>query len=261
MLTITSDQAFSSKGSEYELESQTNPIVKFTRNQVYRHLLSLRKPPASVLEINAGSGYDALNLARMGYRVLATDSAQGMVTMIRKKKHPNLRTRQLSFFDLNLDQTFDIILSNFGGLNTTGDLERIFRQFPNLLNEDGHVVLTVLNPLCVWEFANLPWSRETATRRLNWLRRRPASANIDGTSVDTYYYTPAQVREAMPSELRLVKIQGLSAIVPPPYMKHICRRFPRLYSALERAEARLSTIWPFSRLGDYFIASFRKSSS
>ncbi|RMG31208.1 MAG: class I SAM-dependent methyltransferase [Methanobacteriota archaeon] len=257
-MPLPPDLAFSSKGAEYERESLHNPIVRFTRRQVYSHILRLRKPPAKILEINAGSGFDALNLARMGYSVLATDSAPGMVDMIKSKTHPNLKGEQMSFLNLDLDQTFDIILSNFGGLNTTPHLAKVFKQFPYLLNEGGFAILTILNPFCLWEFANLPWSWKTATRRLNWFKKKPVKANIDGHSVNTYYYSPSQIRNAMPLFMEYVGIQGLSTFVPPPYMNHIPAKYPNFYRFLEKIEKRLAFYWPFTHVGDYFIITFRK---
>ncbi len=257
LVTISPDQAFSHMGLEYETESLHNPIVSFARKQVYRHFLRLRKPPATVLEINAGSGYDALYLATMGYKVLATDSASGMINMIYQKRHQNLNALQMSFHKLELTQKFDIILSNFGGLNTTSNIAKVFKQFPNLLNKGGYVVLTILNPFCIWEFANLPWSWKTATRRLNWLKKKPTKANIGGNVIDTYYYSPAQIQKAMPPVMRLVEVQGLSIFVPPPYMKQIPRRYPKIFDMLTKIEMRLCSFWPFSHLGDYFIISFR----
>ncbi len=94
---MTSDQAFGQLAKQYEKETITNPIVRFTRKQVYRHVFTLKKPPASILEINAGSGIDALALAKMGYTILATDSSDGMLDRIKEKNIQILYSKNLTF--------------------------------------------------------------------------------------------------------------------------------------------------------------------
>ena len=156
-----------------------------------------------------------------------------------------------------IEEKFDIFLSNFGGLNTTDKIKNVLWKIPNVLNENGIAVLTILNPICIWEILNFPWSRKTAFRRLNWIKKKPTPAIIGKDIIHTYYYTSRQIIRALPSSLVPIKIQGLSVFVPPPYMKKFPQKYKKTFNFLKKLETRLSTTSPFNKLGDYFIISLK----
>ena len=55
------------------------------REQVYAHVNNYLKPGSSILELNAGTGIDAVHFASLGHRVHATDLSSGMIKQIRDK--------------------------------------------------------------------------------------------------------------------------------------------------------------------------------
>jgi methylase of polypeptide subunit release factors len=81
----------------------------------------------SILELNAGTGSDAAYFADKGFLVHATDVADGMVNAIKEKAArlpERLTVQQLSFTELESVEgaPFDLVFSNFGGLNCIPDL-------------------------------------------------------------------------------------------------------------------------------------------
>lgn len=79
------NRAFSKQSPHYDQEDSTNPVLADMRRQVYAHVHRLIKPGSSILELNAGTGIDALHFASSGYAVHATDLSDGMIREIRKK--------------------------------------------------------------------------------------------------------------------------------------------------------------------------------
>jgi ubiquinone/menaquinone biosynthesis C-methylase UbiE len=79
----------------------------------------------NVLELNCGTGEDAVWLAQKGHRVTATDFSGKMIERcnekIRQCHLENLVTAQrVAFRNLRMefhDQSFDLVFSDFGGLN------------------------------------------------------------------------------------------------------------------------------------------------
>ena len=92
------DQGFSSIYEEYEFLSKHNYIDISRRNFIRKEVDFYLKPHHKILEINSGSGIDAVYFAQKGNFVLATDIATGAETHISKKiellKLDNLKFRK-----------------------------------------------------------------------------------------------------------------------------------------------------------------------
>jgi ubiquinone/menaquinone biosynthesis C-methylase UbiE len=256
--------AFSRKALVYDAFGQDHPNLTRMREQVYRHLLDYARPPARILELNAGTGSDALFLAQAGFHVHATDLAPGMLAQIERKiAQHNLQNRmtaqQCSFTELEKISAppFDVIFSNFGGLNCIPNLHIVTRTLPHLLNHDGIVTWVVMPPICLWDFAALAkgdW--RTATRRWS---RNGILANVEGVRFMTYYFSPAQVASAFGKNFRVLRVQGLSIFAPPADRKNFAHRFPRLYRWLVALDNRVCDAYPLRGWGDFFIITLRYS--
>ena len=136
-------EGFSRKATVYDVFGQDHPNLARMRSQVYAHLLGFVQPPARLLELNAGTGGDAVYLAQQGLEVHATDIAPGMVASIRDKiarygLQDRLTVEQRSFTDLAALPSggFDAIFSNLGGLNCIEDLAPVARSLSRLLKAD-----------------------------------------------------------------------------------------------------------------------------
>ena len=111
---------------------------------------------SSILELNAGTGTDAVQLAQRGYFVHATDIAPGMLDRLRDKVGDlNLGDRitweQRSFLSLENvpGAPFDAVFSDLGGLNCIPDLSPVIQQLPKVLHA-GSLVTWVLMPRCLF---------------------------------------------------------------------------------------------------------------
>src|SRR5689334_15710140 len=81
----TVNSAFSKQAIHYDHDDAANPILTLWRQQIYNHILRYLRPNSSILELNAGTGIDALYFAQRGHSVLATDLSDGMVQQIQTK--------------------------------------------------------------------------------------------------------------------------------------------------------------------------------
>ncbi len=234
------------------------------RGTVREHVLGLWKTGDSVVELNAGTGLDAIYFAQKGFKIYATDNAQGMLDVLKQKIsqlsiEDKIVTQQCSFLELDkIQQTgFDHIFSNFGGLNCTGGLNEVIGSFDRLLKPGGTVTLVIMPKICPWELIlAFKGNFKVAFRRLN---RNGAPSHLEGQYFTTYYYSPSSVRKMFGENYSVISINGLGIVVPPPYLEDFPIKHSRIYKKLLSLENTIADIWPFRSWADHFIISVRKN--
>ena len=257
--------AFSKQSFIFDKLYAENAIVQYKRKRVRDHLLQYLPPAANILELNAGTGDDAIFFARQGHHTHATDIAKGMQEKLMEK----VAAQNLSAFISNelcsyteLDTLknkgpFDCIFSNFAGLNCTGEFDDVLHSFDRLLKPGGIVVLVVLPKFCLWETALIAKGKfKTATRR--FFSNEGRKAKIDDAAFTCWYYNPGYIIKQLSNNFELLKVEGLCTIVPPSYIEHFAERYPATFSRLCKMEEKLKEKWPWKFIGDYYIISFRK---
>ncbi|MDZ7343289.1 MAG: class I SAM-dependent methyltransferase [candidate division KSB1 bacterium] len=252
------NEAFSRQSVIYDAHEAHHPILQWMRHHVRTHVLSFLRPHDKMLELNAGTGLDAVFFANRGFKVHATDLADGMISQLKRKVdmlklHNKITIQKCSFTDLEKIQSgpFDYIFSNFGGLNCVDDLTLVTNKMPALLSPGGFVTVVMMPPICPWELALIFRGHfKTAMRRL---RRGGAQACIEGVNFISYYFSPRQVLKAFGKGFKKAKLQGLASVSPPPYMENFPKRYPTLYKFLIFVDKRISGLPPFNSWADHFI--------
>ena len=250
-------EAFSRKAEVYDAFGENHVNLARMRRKFYDHIARVMPPGGYLLEINAGTGQDAAELARRGYRVHATDFAPGMLAQIAEKiarysLGDRLTMQPLSFTELEqvTGGPFDGLYSNSGGLNCIEDLTAVTLRLPDLLRPGARVTWVIMPHICPWELAIIPKDPRVGMRRL-----RPGGvlANVEQVHFMTYYFSASAVRRAFGSRFRPVAQEGLSVFTPPADNKTFAVNHPRLYQTLTQIDDRLSVRWPFNGWGDFFI--------
>ena len=72
-------EAFPRTAEKYDAFSQDHPHLARMRSKVHDHIVRRLPARSRILELNCGTGTDAVELARRGYFVHATDIAGGML--------------------------------------------------------------------------------------------------------------------------------------------------------------------------------------
>ncbi|HXP48824.1 MAG TPA: class I SAM-dependent methyltransferase [Bacteroidia bacterium] len=256
--------AFSTQSVLFDETDERNLTIKWMREEVREHVMKLWRSGDSILELNAGTGLDAIFFAEKGFNVHATDNAQGMIDVLNEKMpRQTLRgiitTQRCSFNELeNINRSeFDHIFSNFGGLNCTNRLDDVINSFDRLLKPGGTATLVIMPKICPWELIlALKGNFKIAFRRL---KKGGVRSHLEGKYFNTYYYSPAQVRKMFGEKYSVVSIKGLGIFVPPPYLDTFPVKHPRIYKALQGIDKGISTIPPFRSFADHFIISVRKN--
>jgi len=258
-------RAFTSQSAVFDSLYSGDTIIQYKRERVRKHILQFILPCSDILELNSGTGEDAIWFAQQGHRVHATDISEGMQQQLQQKVQALHLEKQItheliSFTELKSVQhqiKYDHIFSNFAGLNCTGELEKVLQSFRGLLKPKGKITLVILPKFCLWEFLLLFKGKfKTAFRRL--FSRKGVTAQVEGTYFTCWYYNPSFVTELLKDDFEVLGVEGLCTLVPPSYIAGFAEKHPRWYKLLKQREEKWKGKWPWKFIGDYYIISLQK---
>jgi ubiquinone/menaquinone biosynthesis C-methylase UbiE len=255
-------EAFSRTAEKYDAFAENHPHLTRLRNKVYAHLERFLPANARILELNAGSGVDAIHLAQRGYFVHATDVAPGMLARFREKVdrlglQERIKIQECSFTELERVQAgpFDAVFSDMGGLNCIPDLSPVVQCLPKILRPGGLVTWVLMPRVCLWEMAEIfRGNPKLAFRRF---ARAGTHSHLEGLYFNVYYFPPRQVLDWFGADYQFLSLEGLSVITPTAESKNLAKRFPRIYNTLAWLDDRLARRKPWSGWGDFYILSLR----
>ena len=258
----TVSEAFSRTAQKYDAFAEDHPHLTRMRNKVYAHVEHFIPKDARLLELNCGTGIDAVELAQRGYSVHATDNAPGMLNQLPDKIASNhvgekITFQQCSFTELDKVQgaPFDAIFSDLGGLNCIPDLSPVIQQLPKVLRPGGLVTWVLMPPVCLWELAEIFRGHpRLAFRRF---ARHGTRAHLEGLNFMVYYFTPKKVLQWFGTEYDCLTIEGLAVFTPTAESKNFAKRYTRLYRALSWLDDQLAFHSPWRGWGDFFIITMR----
>jgi ubiquinone/menaquinone biosynthesis C-methylase UbiE len=262
---ISINKGFSKISLEYESLDKTSSLIRWMRNRVRSHFENYLSSNNSILEINCGSGIDAVYFAKMGHNVHAIDLAHGMIDLVTSKiNNENLASKLscevLSYEDLDKlsHKKYSHIFSNFGGLNCSSleELENVFKLFNTILNPNGIITLVIMPKLCLWEFLRIFKGQKHAFRRL---KKNGVMTNIAGESVQVYYHSVNKIKNLLKPNFTNFNIENISFIGPTGNLVDFPKKHPFIFKYLSKLDS-VSSKLPFLKgIGDYYIISAKKN--
>lgn len=254
---------FDRMAADYDRTFTYTQIGKRMRQAVWRRLDAHFGPGDCVLELNCGTGEDAVYLARRGVHVLATDISPSMVQIAREKVEQAglsewVEVRCHAIEDLATlpsflsDLHFDGMLSNFGGFNCVQDLRSVAEGLAACLRPGGVALLCLMGRWCPWE-----WVWFLAHRQLRKAFRR-WRGRVCWRGVSIYYPSIKEVRRAFAHRFRLRRVGAIGSLLPPPYAESWAMRHPHLLACLDHWERRLETIPPLPSLADHYLLEMER---
>lgn len=216
-----------------------------------------------ILDLNCGTGEDAIHLAAQGLSVVACDISERMIDVARSKAALRQLRSGIDFAvcaNENLDHLqsrgpFDGVLSNFGGLNCTADLAAVGRSLSHLVRPGGNVFLCMLSHCCAWEMCwySIRGKWRKAFRRI---RAGGTEARIGAADLHVYYPTVREFRNVFAPSLKLVSWRGIGVVLPPSWMEPYFQHRHRLVDVLARVDRTLGFAPMFRGVADHILFHF-----
>jgi SAM-dependent methyltransferase len=255
---LETQQAFDSVAADYDGPRGNNELIQRMRitlwNTVHAHVAA----GARLLDLGCGTGLDAIEFARRGFRVVATDWSPQMIARTRDRAEAAALTSRVTATHLGIQELhrlegrFDAIYSNFGPLNCAPDLPAVAAECARLLAPGGTLVFSVMGRICPWEVAH--YARRGRFRRAAVRAARGATAvGMNKHTIWTYYYLPREFYRAFAPSFTLGSYRALSLFMPPPYLVDRYRRRPARYERLGRWDDRLGEVPLLRDMGDHFL--------
>lgn len=253
-------QPFDAIAADYDSTFTDTAVGIAQRAQVALELNRCFHAGQHILELNCGTGHDALALARRGVKVTALDASPSMIAVARNKlathtELSNIDFRVLRNEDLrSVSESFDGAFSNFAGLNCSRDWSAIASELRRLIRPGGHLLLCIMGRCCVWEILGLliAGKPSKAIRRFSSSR----TAQIAGQPLDVYYPSVSQARHAFRPDFALNSWRGIGAFVPPSYFDSTFQSRPQLLRSLQRLDLRLTRLSPLRSFADHILLDF-----
>ncbi len=255
---------FDIAAASYDSAFTFSEIGKAQRKRVYSFLEKyiLAEKNQRVLELNCGTGEDAIYLAGKGHQVIATDISEAMINAAQAKQGDHKVTFKV--LDINalpsesFETSFDLVFSNFGGLNCLSPLElgTFFKRVPEILSSGGKLVLVIMPRNCLWERFYFLLKRNKAGYRRR-KQKGPVVANVSGVEVATWYYNPGEVVTLADSNFTPIRVKPIGLAIPPSYMEPFFEKRKGLLRFLQRIEQWFNTSF-WSRYADHFIIELQK---
>lgn len=256
-LAITGSQSARSVQTYFDCAADTydqvftnTAIGRAERDAVQQDLRRVFHSGQRILELNCGTGLDALSLARCGVKVLACDIAPRMIEIARRRLSLTSLGDLVSFRVLANEQIeqlvnegpFDGAFSNFEGLNCVEDLASFARKLRLLLKPGSRILLCMLGRFVPLEIA---WhlAHGHPRKSMRRFRREGTIARLtDDVTFRVHYPSVKALARMFAPAFRLREWKGIGVVLPPAYFEAWARRFPRILDGLATADRWLGRL-------------------
>ena len=254
---------FDAIANEYDREFTNTITGSLQRKCVYNYLKKfLRgKSRLKILELNCGTGEDALWLSRFGHEVVATDISEKMIAVAKEKGSSieTLRFEVCSIQDVAKvfeGEQFDLVFSNFAGLNCldSNTLSRLNLDLELLLKPNGTFIAILFGKKCFIEriYFMLKGERYHIHRR-----QTNANAFLDASAQQlTWYYSLIELQTIF-SSLTLKKARPIGLFIPPSYLEKWTKRLTFIVRIAAWTETWLAAKW-CSDFGDHIYLEMKQ---
>jgi len=260
--------SFDAAAVSYDNEFTNTSIGRKQRDHVWSYLANLfqqSNKQLDILELNCGTGEDAIWMAQQGHEVLATDVSIKMLEESNKKiviagLDKKIETKQLDLSNPHLfipKKKFDLVFSNFGGLNCLSleELKSLSTSLKSWLKEDAHLVFVIMP-----KYTQLDsWYR---LLKFKWTSRKErrngfTKVNLNGIDVPCYYHNVEEIKAAF-QDFKIQEYKSISFL--PSYFESFANRRPSLFKQLLKYEERKLNKPKDINQSDHYLISLQKTS-
>lgn len=242
----------------------TNSVIgKAQRDIVQSYVEGSLYELKNVLEVNCGTGEDAVFIAGKVNSVVCTDASQKMIDVAKTKtavlKNCSIFKTSIQELQEKVQGKFDIIFSNFGGLNCLSheEIRKFSETCKYFLDDRGELVFVVMGRKCMWErlYFRMKGLKNESMRRKE---SKGVSTNINETEFLTYYYSPSEMETIFRRDFKTLFIKPVGIFIPPSYLEPFFARHRFLFSVCKLFDKMFRNMSFLSDYSDHYIIHFQK---
>lgn len=250
--------------STYDSVFTRSAIGQLQRKHAWRYLeqVMLELEGLEMLELHCGSGEDAMMFSDRGFNLVATDLSVETQKIAQQKEESYSMQRRIgsqyldldSFDETLFDKKFDLIFSNFGGLNSISpeSFQRLLERIPAMLNPRGRFVGVLMPKFCLWETLYHAAKFKFGKTFSRWTCNE-VIGRFDGVYKKAWYYSPSEIKEWSKANFKMVRTKPVGIALPPTSLDSVFLRKKKLLLSLHRFEKKLNRLSICSGMADHFI--------
>jgi len=260
---------FDAVANSYDQSFTFSAVGQSLRKIVHDYLSSVLpvNEKIQILELNCGTGEDALFFGNMGHRVFATDISEAMIEVTKQKvQHAGLENNVTSLvcdinnLDCDLDEnSFDFVFSNFGGLNCINaeELRHFADNLHRLLKPGGRFIAVVMPSFCLWEsfYFLFKMNFRNVFRRNT---RNPLDVKVGDAIVKTWYHSPSGFMACFYQHFQKLGMKPVGISLPPSYLNDYFEKHPKALNTLDRIEHKIKDISFLANFSDHYLIDMQK---
>ena len=253
--------AYDEAAARYDRVTESNYVNQWMRRTSLELLLETFKPGQLILELGCGTGSEALELARRGITIMATDISPTMIGLLDSKiRKEGLRgiieTRVLAISQIDRlieefgEASFDGAYSSFA-ISYELEINNVPATLWKLLKEPSYIALSAGNRLSAW---TLIWSLVTLNARQVMKRvRRVFDLEVGNHILPLRFYTLGEIGQLFLPYFKIDRVLALPLLLPPPQLSGIYERFVGAKELIESVERRVRHYPILRGWGDHIL--------
>ncbi len=249
---------------DYDRKFTNSIIGSYMRNAVWQRMDQHFQAGSHILELNCGTGEDAVHLAQRGVYVHALDISETMVKKAREKAEAfgmgdRIEIQKIpiealcEYLPYSESEKYDGALSNFGGLNCVANMAGVAEDLAACLRPGAIALLCVMGPLCPWEWLWFLHKKQykTAFRRLQ-------KNGVEWREITIRYPSITSMRRSFAHSFRFLRVSAIGAFIPPSYMECWAEKHLSFVDKLNRWERQFERVTPLPMLADHYLIELER---
>lgn len=256
--------AFNQLAEDYDAAFTNTNVGRAQRQAVWKCADRIFKPGSRLLELNCGTGEDAVHFARQGFHLTSCDVSAAMIAQARDKSRAVPHGESIRFHvrstesiaDLPISVPFAGVFSNFSGLNCVKDLRALATALEPLVLPSAPLLFCFSTRFCLWEMTWYLLHADFVRASRRWSGFHETT--LGGVTLPVYYPRCRQIRDSFAHGFRLVAIYGIGIAVPPSYVEPWIARHPELLKPLQKVDTVIRRVPLIRVLGDHMLLHFER---